>query len=137
MEFDIQQKPLTAEQIRFIAEEFARLDMEIFHTRNTIKQYTFVIENPDYIGSLKARLSWGNFHIFELFVRKEMRRKGIGTNLIGHAVSVARKDKAKFVSIKTSYIATKRFYEKLGFQLHNTMQGYASGLVFWTLVLKL
>ena len=72
MEFDIQQKPLTTEQIRFIAEEFARLNMEIFHTRNTIKQYTFVVENPDYIGSLKARLSWGNFHIVELFVRKEM-----------------------------------------------------------------
>ena len=137
MEFDIQQKPLTTEQMRFIAEEFARLDMEIFHTRNTIKQCTFVIENPDYIGSLKARLSWGNFHIFELFVRKEIRRKGIGAALIKHAVSVARKDKAQFISIKTSYIAAKCFYEKLGFQLHNTMQGYASGLVFWTFVLKL
>ena len=137
MEFDIQQKPLTAEQMQFIAEEFTKLDIEIFHTRNTIKQYTFVIENPDYIGSLKARLSWGNFHIFELFVRKEMRRKGIGTNLIGHDVSVARQDKAKFISIKTSYIAARRFYEKLGFQLHNTMYGYASGLCFWTLVLKL
>ena len=137
MEFDIQQKPLTAEQTQFIAEEFAKLDIEIFHVRNAIKQYTFVIENPDYIGSLKARLSWGNFHIFELCVRKEMRRNGIGTNLIRHAVSVARKDKAQFISIKTSYIAAKRLYEKLGFQLHNTMQGYASELVFWTLVLKL
>ena len=88
MEFDIQQKPLTTEQTQFVAEEFAKLDMEIFHARNTIKQYTFVIENPDYIGSLKARLSWGNFHIVELFVRKEMRHKGIGTNLIRHAVSV-------------------------------------------------
>ena len=123
--------------MRFIADEFARIDTEIFHARNTIKQYTFVVEDPDFIGSLKARLSGGNFHIFELFVRKEMRHKGIGTALIKHAVSAARKDKAKFVSIKTSYIATKHFYEKLGFQLHNAMQGYASGLVFWTLVLKL
>ena len=75
MKFDIQQKPLTTEQVQFITEEFSKLDMENFHTRNTIKQYIFVIENPDYIESLKARLSWGNFHIFELFVRKEMRRK--------------------------------------------------------------
>ena len=58
MGFDIQQKPLTTEQTQFVAEEFARLDMEIFHDRNTIKQYTFVVENPDYIGSLKARLSF-------------------------------------------------------------------------------
>ena len=123
--------------MQFVAEEFSKLDMENFHARNTIKQYTFIIENPDYIGSLKACLSWGNFHIVELFVLKEMCHKGIGTALIKHAVSVARQDKAKFVSIKTSYIATKYFYEKLRFQLHNTMYSYASELCFWTLVLKL
>ncbi len=137
MEFDIQQKPLTTKQTQFVAEEFARLGMEIFHARNTIKQYTFVVENPDYIGSLRARLSWGNFHIVEFFVQKEMRHKGIGTALVKHAISVAQQDEAKFLSVKTSYIAARGFYEKLGFQLHNTMYGYASGLCFWTLILKL
>jgi len=112
--------------------------MEIFHARDAIEQYTFVIENPDYIGSLKARLTWATFSLLKFFLyTKRKRHKDIGAALIKHAVSVARKDKAQFISIKTSHIAAKCFYEKLGFQLHNIMQGYASELVFWTLVLKL
>lgn len=134
MKYAIQEKPLTNEQEQIIEKGFEAFDNAFFNAKNTIKTYTFVIEDSDYIGSLKARLSWGNFHIVEVFVKEDMRGQGIGTKLMQHAIAVAKKDGAKFVSIKTSNPTAKALYEKLGFIVHNVMEGYSFGLKFYTLV---
>ena len=70
----------------------------------------------------------------EVFVKEDMRGQGIGTKLIQHAIAVAKEDGAKFVSIKTSNPIAKALYEKLGFVVHNVMEGYSFGLKFYTLV---
>ncbi len=134
MKYFIQEKSLTQEQEKIIEKGFEAFDDAFFNAKNTVKTYSFVIEDSDYVGSLKARLSWGNFHIVEVFVKENMRGQGIGTYLIKHALEVARKDKAKFVSIKTSNPKAKALYEKLGFIVHNVMEGYSFGLKFYTLV---
>lgn len=141
MDYMIGEKSLTREQEQFIADGFKKFNDRVFHAENTVKHYTFLIEDPhykpSYIASLQARLSFGNYHVFEVFVREEARKKGFATALIRHAISSARKARAMFISIKTCNPDAKKLYENLGFCLHDTMEGYAFDLVFWTLTLKL
>lgn len=134
MNYLILEKPLTEEQECIIKEGFRFFDKTKLNAENYVKNYTFLIENSRYVGSLKARLSWGNFHIVEVFVVENMRGHGIGTNLIKYALKVAKKDKATFVSIKTCNLQAKKLYEELGFVVHNVMEGYSFGLKFYTLV---
>jgi ribosomal protein S18 acetylase RimI-like enzyme len=103
-----------------------------------VKNFYFVIENKkSFKGFLKARLSWGNFHIVELFIPKNVRHCGIGTALLKECLEVAQKEGASFVSVKTSNPAAKKLYEKLGFHLHNTLSGYHFNLEFYTLIYRL
>ncbi|MFQ6723082.1 MAG: GNAT family N-acetyltransferase [Opitutales bacterium] len=137
MKYLIQQKALTPDQEKLINDGFEDFDQKTFSAKNEIKSYTFVIDSPEYVGSLKARLSWGNFHIVEVFVVEKMRGHGVGSALIKHALEIAKKDNARFVSIKTSNPKAKNLYEKLGFKVHNTLEGYSFDLKFYTLVYPL
>jgi len=121
-----------------VKQGFDAFDMETIGTRNISKDFYFWIETDTILkGFLKARLSCGNFHIVEVFVAKAFRKLGIATELIHRAIQKARGEGSAFVSIKTSNEAAKRLYEKLGFQLHNTLSGYHHNLTFHTLVFPL
>ena len=100
MNDSIREGPLTKEQEQLVLEGFKRYEKCELGAENTIRQYTFLIEDSryktNYAGSLEARLSFGNFHIVRVFVREEMRKAGIATALIRHAISKAQIGSGKF-----------------------------------------
>lgn len=134
---DILEDNLTENEQKIVLSGFDKVDKAIANGSNTIKNFTFVVRNPDFCGSLKARLSWGNFHIVEIFVDEKQRGQGIGTLLLNHAIDVAKKHNSSFISIKTCNLEAKALYEKLGFILHDSMTGYNFGITFYTLIYKL
>lgn len=121
-----------------VKQGFDAFDIETTGGRNVSKDFYFWIETDTTLkGFLKARLSCGNFHIVEVFVAKPFRKLGIATELIQKAIQKASNEGSAFVSIKTSNEAAKRLYEKLGFQLHNSLSGYHHNLTFYTLIFPL
>jgi ribosomal protein S18 acetylase RimI-like enzyme len=134
----ISSKPPCKRILEAVERGFEQFDRETILHRNTVKNFYLVIENKkSFKGFLKARLSWGNFHIVELFVPENFRHCGIGTALLKECLKVAQKEGASFISVKTSNPTAKKLYEKLGFLLHNTLSGYHFNLEFYTLIYRL
>ncbi|MBP5191568.1 MAG: GNAT family N-acetyltransferase [Opitutales bacterium] len=141
MNVRIEEKPLTAEQQKIIQEGFDRIDEELFYAKNRIRTFSWVVVSPPppriFIGTLQARLSYGNFHIVEIFVVEEHRKKRIGSLLLEKAIQMAKEEKATMVTIKTSYPMVKKWYEKCGFTLYNELRGYDSSRIVWSLIKRL
>ena len=57
--------------------------------------------------------------IWELLVKEEFRRNGIGTLLVDHAVKLSRKRRAKMLVVETQScnVPAIDFYPKNGFEL--------------------
>jgi ribosomal protein S18 acetylase RimI-like enzyme len=63
---------------------------------------------------------WNNrMRIWELLVKKEYRRKGIGTQLMKHAITIAKEKNARMLVLETHScnVDAIRFYLAHGFQL--------------------
>ena len=108
--------------------------------KNRIRTFSWVVESPPprvFIGTLQARLSYGNFHIVEVFVAEAYRKKGVGSLLLEKAIQMAKEEKATMVTIKTSYPMVKKWYEKCGFTLYNELRGYDSSRIVWSLIKRL
>lgn len=46
MNIRIEEKPLTAEQQKIVQEGFDRIDEELFHAKNRIRTFSWVVESP-------------------------------------------------------------------------------------------
>lgn len=65
-------------------------------------------------------------HLMNLAVRPEARRRGIGTELIRHALAVGgdRGARTALLEVRASNAAARAFYLKLGFFERNVRRGY-------------
>jgi [ribosomal protein S18]-alanine N-acetyltransferase len=77
-------------------------------------------------------------HLHNIAVRRDMRRQGIASQLLGEAVRCSRSEGARWLTleVRRSNLAAQRFYEKFGFSVRGIRPGYYTdtredALIMW------
>ena len=77
-------------------------------------------------------------HLHNIAVRRDMRRQGIASRLLGEAVRCSRLKGARWLTleVRRSNRAAQRFYEKFGFSVRGIRPGYYTdtgedALIMW------
>ena len=96
--------------------------------RETAESEPLNLYVEDDSGELLAGLvaeTFGNWLEIEyLFVKEELRRQGIGTQLLQQAESEAKKRNCRFAFVNTYQFQAPAFYQKHGYQEVFTMKDY-------------
>lgn len=75
-------------------------------------------------GGLLGRTRWKWLYIAKLWVHERARGQGVGTQLMAAAEEIARARGCTDVSLDTFENQARPFYEKLGYQLFGTLEGF-------------
>jgi GNAT superfamily N-acetyltransferase len=88
--------------------------------------FSFTIESSN--GQFEAGISgfhyYGCFYIDLLFVAEQARGKGYGSKLMQKAENLARERGCLFMAVNTMDFEAKPFYEKHGFSIEFTREGF-------------
>jgi ribosomal protein S18 acetylase RimI-like enzyme len=76
------------------------------------------------MGGVTGKAYWGWLHIEFLWVEFSLRKNGYGGSLLCGAESEARNQGCKYATLDTFSFQAKGFYEKLGYEVFGTLQGY-------------
>lgn len=89
----------------------------------------FVVRNADgvVVGGLLGEIRWRWLYVAKLWVADEARGHGLGTRLMQAAEDQARALGCTDVSLDTFEYQARPFYEKLGYRLFGTLEGYPPG----------
>ena len=79
------------------------------------------------VGGLLGHTKWKWMYIATLWVADSARGQGFGTKLMEAAESLARSRGCTDVSLDTFEYQARPFYEKLGYKLFGTLEGYPPG----------
>ncbi len=116
-------KQLTDAPCTLTADELEK----IISTRNTIL-YVAVDEddNNKIVGMLSLvflrKLTGFTVRVEDVVVHNEARKRGIGKQLMLHAINVAKEKQVKNMDLtsRPSRVAANNLYQSLGFELHDT-----------------
>jgi ribosomal protein S18 acetylase RimI-like enzyme len=81
----------------------------------------------DVLGGLLGQVWGGWLHVTYLWVAKAARRQGHGTQLLLDAEAYASTRGAVGVTLETYSFHARPFYERLGYQVFGTIDGYPPG----------
>lgn len=79
------------------------------------------------LGGLVAMQYWNAMQIELLWVREDLRGRGIGTELMNRAEAVLRNRNGEMIFLSTWSFQAPAFYEKLGYSSFGTLQGVPPG----------
>ena len=79
------------------------------------------------VGGLLGHTKWEWLYVAKLWVDERGRGKGIGTQLLTAAEELARTRGCTDASLNTFEYQARPFYEKLGYELFATLDGYPPG----------
>jgi ribosomal protein S18 acetylase RimI-like enzyme len=128
MMLDTQQTHLTEELQKFIDEGFSRYAIEKTGHDEKFDPVAFVAKDEDEIaGTVVVARFWGNLHIKYVIVEEKYRGNGIATDLMEQAFAYGRKHNCRFAFVETMNFQAQGFYQKLGFQLEFTREGFSHG----------
>ncbi len=84
-------------------------------------------ERGDVLGGLLAQLWGGWLHVSYLWVAEAARGAGHGSRLLGDAEAYARARGAVGATLETHSFQARPFYERLGYEVFGTLEGYPRG----------
>lgn len=89
----------------------------------------FVVRDAhhDVVGGLLGHTRWGWMHIEKLWLSDGARGQGLGTRLMSAAEHLATERGCRGVMLHTFEHQARPFYERLGYQLFGTLEGYPAG----------
>jgi len=87
----------------------------------------FLREDDKIAGGLLGEIRWRWMYVAKLWVAESLRGKGYGRKLITAAESQAREEGCIGIYLDTFEYQARPFYEKLGFELFGTLDGYPPG----------
>jgi len=79
------------------------------------------------VGGILGHTRWRWMYIAKLWVDESARGQGLGTRLMEAAEDLARSRGCTDVSLDTFDYQARPFYEKLGYELFGTLEGYPPG----------
>lgn len=89
-----------------------------------------IIDNNEYIGAVVVQSFWGALHVKYVWVSEAHRGRYIGKNLLKAALEYGQKQNFSFAFVETMSFQALEFYQKMGFTLEFTRNGYVDGLAF-------
>ena len=78
-------------------------------------------------GGLLGHIKWKWLYVAKLWVDERARGHGVGTQLLTAAEDLARARGCTDASLDTFEYQARPFYEKLGYQVFGTLDGYPPG----------
>jgi GNAT superfamily N-acetyltransferase len=78
-------------------------------------------------GGLLGHIRWNWLYVAKLWVDERARGHGVGTQLLKAAEDLARSRGCIGVNLDTFEYQARPFYEKLGYELFGTLDGYPPG----------
>jgi len=79
------------------------------------------------VGGLIGHTRWSWLYVAKLWVHERARGHGVGTLLLSAAEDIARSRGCTDASLDTFEYQARPFYEKLGYELFGTLDGYPPG----------
>jgi GNAT superfamily N-acetyltransferase len=79
------------------------------------------------VGGLIGHTRWSWLYVAKLWVHERARGHGVGTRLLSAAEDIARSRGCTDASLDTFEYQARPFYEKLGYELFGTLDGYPPG----------
>lgn len=79
------------------------------------------------VGGILGHTRWRWMYIAKLWVDESARGQGVGARLMEAAEDLARSRGCTDVSLDTFDFQARPFYEKLGYELFGTLEGYPPG----------
>lgn len=79
------------------------------------------------VGGLLGEIRWRWLYVGILWVSSELRGHGYGSELLSAAESEARSDGCVGIYLDTFEYQARPFYEKHGYELFGTLEGYPPG----------
>jgi GNAT superfamily N-acetyltransferase len=79
------------------------------------------------VGGLLGHTRWGWMHIEKLWVDESARGRGLGRRLMATAEELAKQRECMGVMLHTFEHQARPFYERLGYVLFGTLDGYPAG----------
>jgi GNAT superfamily N-acetyltransferase len=79
------------------------------------------------VGGLLGEIRWRWLYVAKLWVADEQRGRGYGADLLAAAESFAREHDCIGVYLDTFEYQARPFYEKYGYELFGTLDGYPPG----------
>lgn len=80
--------------------------------------------NEHVLGGASGTLFYGSLYLDSLWVDATLRNQGWGTKLVQEAENIGRKQGALFVTLNTMDWEALPFYQKLGYSIEFTRNGY-------------
>lgn len=78
-------------------------------------------------GGLLGHIRWRWLYVAKLWMREELRGRGQGAALLGAAEELARSRGCIGAYLDTFEFQARPFYEKCGYELFGTLEGYPPG----------
>lgn len=79
------------------------------------------------VGGLLGHTKWRWMYVSKLWVAESVRGEGVGSKLMVTAETLARARGCTDVSLDTFEFQARPFYERLGYQLFGTLEGFPPG----------
>ncbi len=84
-------------------------------------------EHGEAIGGLDGQLRWGWLYVNLLWLPEERRGRGLGARLMVAAESWAVEQGCTGSYLETFAFQALPFYERLGYQIYGTLEGFPAG----------
>jgi ribosomal protein S18 acetylase RimI-like enzyme len=81
-------------------------------------------QKENVFGGVSGTLFYGSLYVDSLWIDKILRHQGWGTKLILEAENIGSKRAASFVTLNTMDWEALPFYQKLGYSIEFTREGY-------------
>ena len=113
---------------RFIVDSLDNFNMTITGIREFFP-VNFVVrgQSGEILGGVLGHLWGGWLQVTVLWVAEEIRGLGYGTRLVESAETYARSQGAIGATLETHSFQARPFYERLGYEVFSTLEGYPLG----------
>lgn len=85
----------------------------------------FKDEQDKCVGGVTGTIFYGSLYVDTLWVDKSVRRIGLGSRILSEMEKVGRSNGAKFVTLNTMDWEALPFYQKQGYSIEFTREGYS------------
>ena len=125
--FTLHPEPTPEERYRII-DPLIAYNEEKAGPRNS-KEFAYSVrsETGEFVGGLLGSTHWNHFFVAAVFVDQQVRREGIGRELLKRAESLALEQGCDAIYLDTFDFQALGFYEKIGFQVFGKLEDYPRG----------
>jgi ribosomal protein S18 acetylase RimI-like enzyme len=85
------------------------------------------IEKDELLGGATGRIHFSQLYIDNIWVKREFRSKGIGTEILNNAVAFTKDQGCRRILLNTLNVKAVKLYQRLGFRTLAVIDDYVDG----------